>query len=52
MTASQENAVEAAESYLEFTSFSKNGLIQQLSSKFGDGYTRAQAVYAVNKVGL
>ncbi len=52
MTAPQENAVEAAESYLGFSSFSKNGLIQQLSSKAGDGYTRAQAVYAVNKVGL
>ena len=32
--------------------FSRSGLIQQLSSKAGDGYTHEQAVYGVNKAGL
>jgi hypothetical protein len=32
--------------------FSRAGLIQQLSSSAGEGFTYAQAVYAVNKVGL
>jgi Host cell surface-exposed lipoprotein len=44
-----EEAVEAAKGYLDTGSFSRNGLIQQLSSSYGDGFTRAQAVYAVNK---
>jgi hypothetical protein len=31
--------------------FSKKGLIKQLSSSAGDGYSRAQATFAANKVG-
>ena len=50
MTASQENAVGAAENYLDFTAFSKKGLIRQLSSKAGDGYPKADAVFAVNHI--
>ena len=50
MTASQANAVEAAEGYIEFSAFSKKGLIQQLSSKAGDGYPKADAVFAVNHI--
>jgi hypothetical protein len=34
------------------THFSRAGLIDQLSSSAGDGYTTAQAIYAVNHVGL
>jgi hypothetical protein len=34
------------------THFSRSGLIQQLSSKYGSGYTVAQATYAANHVGL
>ena len=45
-------AVESAKSYLEITSFSRQGLIEQLSSESGDQYTPKQAVYAVNQVGL
>ena len=44
-----EQAAKAAKSYLETGSFSRNGLIQQLSSSYGDGFTHAQAVYGVNK---
>ncbi|MGH8894422.1 MAG: Ltp family lipoprotein [Actinomycetes bacterium] len=50
MTASQENAVQAAENYLDFAPFSKKGLIQQLSSQAGDGYPKADAVFAVNHI--
>lgn len=52
MTTSQENAVESAENYLALTSFSRKGLIQQLSSSAGDGFTKKQAVYGVDKAGL
>ena len=50
MTVSQENAIEAAESYLDFSGFSKKGLIDQLSSEYGDGFPRKDAVFAVNHV--
>jgi hypothetical protein len=50
MTTSQENAVQAAENYLDFAPFSKKGLIQQLSSPAGDDYPKADAVFAVNHI--
>jgi tRNA U38,U39,U40 pseudouridine synthase TruA len=46
----QDNAVEAAHNYLSFDAFSQKGLIQQLSSKFGDGYPKAVAVWAVDHI--
>lgn len=46
-------AVEAAKGYLSLgTGFSHDGLIQQLTSDDGNGFTEAQAEYAVAKVGL
>jgi hypothetical protein len=42
------NALVSAKSYVELTGFSLAGLIQQLSSKAGDGYKHADAVWAVN----
>lgn len=46
-------AVMSAKSYLQMgTGFSRAGLIEQLSSKAGDGFTLAQATYAANHVGL
>lgn len=45
-------AVKAAESYLDLMSFSRSGLIQQLTSDAGDGYTQEQAEYAADQVGL
>jgi len=44
-------AVDAAKGYLsEGQGFSHSSLIQQLTSSYGDGFTEAQAEYAVNKV--
>ena len=50
MTSGQENALQAAEDYLDYTGFSKTGLIQQLSSPAGDGYSKADATFAANNV--
>jgi hypothetical protein len=47
MTASQENAVKEALSYLDFMAFSRKGLIQQLSSEFGEQFPLADAEFAV-----
>jgi hypothetical protein len=50
LTAEQKNAVSAAEGYLEYQGFSRAGLIEQLSSDFGDGYTKADATKAVDSL--
>jgi hypothetical protein len=50
MTDSQRNAVSAANDYLATQAFSKQGLIDQLSSSAGDGYPKADAVFAVNHI--
>lgn len=47
-----EQAVKSARSYLDFKSFSCNGLVDQLSSSYGDNFTEKQAKYAAKKVGL
>ncbi|MGA9762013.1 MAG: Ltp family lipoprotein [Gaiellaceae bacterium] len=48
-----EQAVLSAKGYLSMgTGFSRAGLIDQLSSSAGSGFTHAQAVYAANYVGL
>ena len=47
-TLSQQNAINAAKDYLDTAPFSKEGLIQQLSSSAGDGYPHKDAVFAVN----
>ncbi len=44
-TAGQENARESAESYLDFSAFSRSGLIKQL--KF-EGYSEKDATYGVD----
>jgi hypothetical protein len=43
-------ALQAAESYLAMTGMSKKGLYEQLSSSAGEGFTPAQAQYAVDHV--
>jgi hypothetical protein len=43
-------ALQSAESYLAMSGFSKNGLYEQLSSSAGDGFTQAEAQYAVDRV--
>jgi hypothetical protein len=44
-----EQAVKSAESYLDFSSFSRQGLIDQLEY---EGFTHEQAVHGVDAVGL
>ena len=50
MTLSQEQAVAAAESYLELTAFSRKGLIRQLSSEAGEGFSMKDATFAVDHI--
>jgi Host cell surface-exposed lipoprotein len=50
MTSGQENAVESAQDYLEYSGFSRKGLIQQLSSSAGEGFSTADATFAVDHV--
>ena len=47
-TKSQENAIRAAEDYLEFMAFSRQGLIDQLSSEYGSQFPVADATFAVD----
>lgn len=51
MTSEQRNALAAARSYLDFAGFSRLGLIRQLSSPAGDGYSVADAAFAADNVG-
>ena len=47
---SQQQAIGSAKDYLSTQAFSRKGLIQQLSSKYGEGFSRADAVFAVNHI--
>ena len=38
--------------YLKYDSFSRNGLIEHLTSEYGGRFTLAQAEYAADMVGL
>jgi hypothetical protein len=48
-TVAQENAIRTAQDYIDYSGFSRSGLIDQL---IFDGYTKAQATYGANSVGL
>ena len=48
-TLSQKNAVNKAKNYLDYTAFSKSGLIKQL--KF-EGFSEEDATYAVNQINV
>ena len=50
LTGPQRNAVRSAESYLSFQGFSRDGLIEQLSSPYGDSYAVADATAAVDSL--
>lgn len=50
LTSSQNNAVRSANQYLSMTGFSRDGLIQQLSSDAGDGYSVSDATAAVDSL--
>jgi hypothetical protein len=50
LTSGQRNALRSAENYLSFAPFSRQGLIRQLSSEAGDGYSVKDATYAADHV--
>lgn len=52
LTGPQKNAVRTATQYLSMQGFSRNGLIQQLSSDFGDRYSVSDATAAVDSLNV
>ena len=48
MTLSQQNAVKTAMNYVDLMAFSRKGLIDQMSSEYGDKYSREDAEFAVS----
>jgi hypothetical protein len=51
-TASQQQALDSAQSYLsDGQGFSRAGLIKQLTSKYGEGFSQADATWAVDHSG-
>jgi C1A family cysteine protease len=47
LTLGQENAIESAQSYLDYSGFSRKGLLNQLTSKYGEGFPRSDAQFAI-----
>lgn len=52
LTVSQQNAVRSARSYISFSGFSRQGLIDQLSSEYGDKYPVEDATIAVDSLNI
>ncbi|MGW8201922.1 Ltp family lipoprotein [Sphingomonas bisphenolicum] len=52
LTGPQQNAARSARQYLSMTGFSRDGLIDQLSSDAGSGYAVADATAAVDSLGV
>jgi len=52
LTGPQSNAVRSAEQYISMSGFSREGLIQQLSSSYGSGYELADATFAVDSLNI
>lgn len=50
LTGPQRNAVRSARNYLSMTGFSRDGLIDQLSSEYGEGYSVDDATAAVDSL--
>ncbi len=50
LTRPQQNAVRSARSYLDMKGFSRAGLITQLSSEYGEGFSVADATAAVDSL--
>lgn len=49
-TLAQQNAIDAAKDYLSMEGFSRQGLIDQLSSSYGNGFSTADATFAVDHI--
>jgi hypothetical protein len=52
LTGPQRNAVRSAKQYLGMSGFSRDGLVDQLSSDAGDGYDRSDATVAVDSLNV
>lgn len=52
LTGPQKNAVRSAKSYLSMQGFSRDGLIDQLSSEYGEGYSVSDATIAVDSLNV
>lgn len=52
LTGPQNNALRSAKQYLSMQGFSRNGLINQLSSSAGDGYAVSDATAAVDSLDI
>ena len=52
LTGPQKNAVRAAQSYLSISAFSRDGLIEQLSSQAGNGFNVNDATKAVDSLNV
>lgn len=52
LTGPQKNAVRSAKQYISLQGFSRNGLIEQLSSSHGDGYKVSDATVAVDSLNI
>jgi hypothetical protein len=52
LTNQQQNAARSAQQYLSFMAFSRQGLIDQLSSSSGDGYAVNDATIAVDSLNV
>ncbi|WP_217809453.1 Ltp family lipoprotein [Maritimibacter sp. HL-12] len=52
LTGPQKNAVRSANAYLSMSGFSRDGLIEQLSSAYGDGYEEVDAIAAVDSLSV
>jgi hypothetical protein len=50
LTVAQENAIGAANDYLDFMAFSRKGLIHQLSSEYGSDFSVKDATFAVDHI--
>ncbi|MCE6958053.1 Ltp family lipoprotein [Cereibacter sphaeroides] len=52
LTRAQTNAARSAKNYLSLQGFSRDGLIDQLSSSYGDGYDVGDATAAVDSLSV
>lgn len=52
LTGPQQNAVRSAKQYLSMQGFSRDGLIEQLSSEYGGRYERSDATVAVDSLNV
>lgn len=51
-TVAQENAIESAQSYIDNGSFSEKGLLRQLTSEYGEGFAKADALFAIKRINV